>query len=154
MTYYIDLQNPDEIQLPISEERICELAQIALESRINEAELTIRFVGTEEMTYLNHTYRKKNSTTNVLSFPFKVPNGVTFDPPLLGDVVICPKVLVDESEQLQKTLEEHWALIVIHGVLHLLGYDHINDDDAEIMQGIEIQLLTQLGYDNPYKREE
>jgi probable rRNA maturation factor len=72
----------------------------------------------------------------------------------LGDVIICPQVLFDESKQFHKTLESHWALIVIHGILHLLGYDHIKDDDAVIMQAIEIKLLAELGVANPYDTED
>ncbi len=154
MTHYIDIQNPENQTLPLTPERMNQLVTMTLTGRVDEAELTIRFVDKDEMTHLNHMYRKKNAHTNVLAFPAKLPPGVTLDYTLLGDVIICPAVLVEESIQLHKTLEEHWSLILIHGVLHLLGYDHINDEDAKIMQGIEIQLLTELGYDNPYDQEE
>ncbi|MDI1351847.1 MAG: rRNA maturation RNase YbeY, partial [bacterium] len=107
-----------------------------------------------EMVYLNDTYRKQNKTTNVLAFPCSLPDAIELESPLLGDVIICPQVLAEESIQLNKALSEHWALIVMHGILHLLGYDHIEDDEAEVMQAIEIKLLATLGYANPYEVKE
>jgi probable rRNA maturation factor len=106
------------------------------------------------MIDLNHTYRKQNKTTNVLSFPSDLPESIQLDCPFLGDIIICPEVLLTESQQHNKSLQEHWSLIVIHGVLHLLGYDHIEEDDALTMQGIEIKLLAELNYANPYDTEE
>ena len=153
MTYYIDIQNATEEALVINEEKLTQLASITLRDYQKEAELTLRFVDPEEMLFLNSTYRKQNKTTNVLAFPSALPPGIQLECPLLGDVIICPEVLVTESKQLNKTLEAHWTLIVIHGILHLLGYDHIKDDDAEIMQAIEIKLLAELGYANPYDAE-
>jgi len=111
-------------------------------------------VDSEEITYLNHAYRKKNKPTNVLAFPANLPDNIGLDYPLLGDVIICPLVLKQESLSLDKPLTAHWAHIVIHGVLHLLGYDHINEEDADKMQAVEIKLLTQLGFDNPYQEDE
>ncbi len=154
MTYYIDIQNATEHSSPISEDYLTKFASFALKDQQSEAELTIRLVKSEEMIDLNHSYRKQNKTTNVLAFPCSLPDEIQLDCPLLGDVIICPEVLLEESKQLNKSLEEHWALIVIHGVLHLLGYDHIEEEDALIMQGIEIKLLEELGYTNPYDREE
>jgi len=154
MNYHIDIQNASDEDLPVSEEEITRLASLALKNYAKDAELTIRLVTPEEMTYLNHTYRKQNKTTNVLAFPSTIPADIQLKYPLLGDVIICPQVLVAESKQLKKTLEEHWALILIHGILHLLGYDHIKDDDATMMQTIEIKLLAELGYVNPYDTEE
>lgn len=154
MTYYIDIQNASSESIPVTEEGLSQLAILALRKHVQKAELTIRLVDPEEMVHLNHTYRQKNTTTNVLAFPFALPDGVTLECPLLGDVVICPAVLREESIKQKKSLNEHWALILIHGVLHLLGYDHIKDEDAQIMQSIEIKLLSELGYDNPYENEE
>ncbi|WP_298622300.1 rRNA maturation RNase YbeY [uncultured Legionella sp.] len=153
MTYHIDIQNAAPNPIPLTDDDLTKLASLALRDHQKDAELTIRLVDAEEMIYLNNSYRKQNKTTNVLAFPSALPEGIELEFPLLGDVIICPEVLLEESRQLAKTIDEHWALIVIHGVLHLLGYDHINDDDAKIMQGIEIKLLTELGYGNPYDIE-
>jgi|KBSSwiStaDraftv2_1062776.scaffolds.fasta_scaffold562585_2 probable rRNA maturation factor len=112
------------------------------------AEVSIRIVSKEESAALNQTYRGKSNATNVLSFPADIPKVVESN--LLGDLVICAGVLSDEATAQQKPLQAHWAHITIHGVLHLLGYDHIRDEDANTMEQLEINLLKQLGYDNPY----
>ncbi|KTD00755.1 rRNA maturation RNase YbeY [Fluoribacter gormanii] len=153
MSYYIDIQNATNESLPVREDEIIRLASLALRDYQQEAELTVRLVTPEEMIHLNHTYRKQNKTTNVLAFPSELPPEIQLECPLLGDVIICPQVLLEESKQLKKTLESHWALILIHGILHLLGYDHIKDDEAAIMQAIEIKLLAELGFPNPYDAE-
>jgi len=113
------------------------------------AELTVRIVDEAEMTVLNATYRHKNAPTNVLSFPFEAD--VPLDVALLGDVVICAPVVAREAIEQHKSVEAHWAHLVIHGVLHLLGYDHHSDVEAEKMESREIQLLHQFGYANPYE---
>ncbi|CAM2875498.1 rRNA maturation RNase YbeY [Legionella worsleiensis] len=154
MTYHVDVQNATNQQPPVSEDELIKLAGLALRDQCNDAELTVRLVDAEEMIYLNNTYRKQNKTTNVLAFPCSLPDTIKLECPLLGDVIICPEVLLEESKQMQKSLHEHWALIIIHGVLHLLGYDHIEDDDARVMQDLEIKLLAELGYRNPYHFEE
>lgn len=153
MTYYIDIQNATDDELAISEEELTRLASLVLNHYKKEAELTVRFVSLEEITYLNKTYRQFDKPTNVLAFPSNLPPDVQLECPLLGDVIICPKVLLTESKELNKTLEAHWTLILIHGILHLLGYDHIKDDEAVIMQAVEIKLLAELGYTNPYDAE-
>lgn len=153
MTYYIDVQNATNEALALNEDDITRIASLALGDYQKDAELTVRFVAPEEITYLNHTYRKKNQPTNVLAFPSALPAEIQLECPLLGDVIICPQILLMESKELNKTLDAHWALILIHGILHLLGYDHIKDDDAVIMQAIEIKLLAELGYSNPYDAE-
>lgn len=153
MNYCIDIQNATDEPLPVSDERLTQLATMALKEYKKEAELTLRFVTPQEITQLNDTYRKQNKSTNVLAFPSELPPEIQLDYPLLGDVIICPDVLIEESRQLNKSLESHWALIVIHGILHLLGYDHIKDEDANEMQAIEIQLLAELGFANPYDAE-
>lgn len=154
MNYYIDIQHACDTSLPFSDETINRWVTLTLLPHKNSAELTLRFVDTPEMIKLNHTYRKQNKVTNVLAFPSSYPAEIELDYPLLGDVVICPAVLLDESQQLETPLEAHWAHIVIHGVLHLLGYDHIIESDALIMRPLEIDVLKKLGFDNPYKTEE
>jgi probable rRNA maturation factor len=153
MNYYIDIQNATGEPLALNEEQITHLASLALRDHKKEAELTIRLVTPEEMTQLNFTYRKKNKPTNVLAFPSDLPSEFQLDYSFLGDVVICPQILLEESKELDKTLAEHWALILIHGILHLLGYDHIKDDETLLMQAIEVDLLKELGYVNPYDTE-
>lgn len=115
---------------------------------MDEAEITIRLVDKNEITELNDQYRHQNKATNVLSFPAELPDHI--DLPLLGDLVICAAVVIEEAAQQQKNTADHWAHMVIHGTLHLLGYDHVDDDEAEIMEALEIKLLAKLGIDNPY----
>ena len=113
-----------------------------------EYELTVRIVDKDEIQTLNKTYRHQDKPTNVLSFPFEAPPQIQL--PLLGDLVICHEVVVDEADQQQKTIAQHWAHMVIHGVLHLKGYDHIDDSEADIMEALEIQILDKLDICNPY----
>ncbi|MEC9084933.1 MAG: rRNA maturation RNase YbeY [Pseudomonadota bacterium] len=133
------------------EELVRDWAQLAWQGE-DPSEVTIRIVGSEESQALNHQYRGKDYPTNVLSFPFEAPPGITV--PLAGDLVICAPVVENEAREQHKTLEAHWAHMVIHGMLHLQGYDHIDDKDAEVMEALEIRLLAQLGYGNPYEAEE
>lgn len=114
-----------------------------------EFELTIRIVNSDESQQLNNQYRGKNKPTNVLSFPFEVPEGIDLN--LLGDLVVCAPVVQEEASEQKKTLVDHWAHMVIHGCLHLLGYDHINDDEAEEMETLEINILAKLTINNPYE---
>ena len=113
-----------------------------------EYELTVRIVDKDEIQTLNKTYRHQDKPTNILSFPFEAPPQIQL--PLLGDLVICHEVVVDEADQQQKTIAQHWAHMVIHGVLHLKGYDHIDDSEADIMEALEIQILDKLDICNPY----
>ncbi|RMF19432.1 MAG: rRNA maturation RNase YbeY, partial [Gammaproteobacteria bacterium] len=89
--------------------------------------------------------------TNVLSFPFENPPGLTL--PLLGDIIVCPSVVAREAREQDKPLKHHWAHMIIHGMLHLQGYDHILDDEAEVMENLERQLLTQLDIPDPYRQD-
>ncbi|WP_337840838.1 rRNA maturation RNase YbeY [Rheinheimera sp.] len=114
-----------------------------------DAEVTIRIVDEDESRQLNFDYREKDKPTNVLSFPFELPPGVD-ELPLLGDLVICAAVVATEAAEQGKALHHHWAHMVVHGCLHLLGYDHIDDADAEEMEQEEIQILATLGIENPY----
>ncbi|MBA2648013.1 MAG: rRNA maturation RNase YbeY [Legionella sp.] len=154
MNYHIDIQNVSNKRLPLTHSALHNLAALALRDQKKQAELTIRLVRAEEMTALNNQYRQKNKVTNVLAFPSSLPECIELETPFLGDIVICPEVLRTESKHLHKVLKAHWALIVIHGVLHLLGYDHINTADADKMQTIEIGLLAELGFESPYDTED
>tara|TARA_R110002050_G_scaffold269917_2_gene412500 strand:- start:33731 stop:34195 length:465 start_codon:yes stop_codon:yes gene_type:complete len=124
-------------------------AEAALQEDVTEdCELSIRLVDVAESAELNMTYRAKSGPTNVLSFPFDSP--IAMDPILLGDLVICVPVVEKEAVEQIKQLEHHWAHLVVHGCLHLLGYDHIEDDEAEEMEAFEIEILQTLAIDNPY----
>lgn len=124
-------------------------AQILADFPAGEAlEITIRVVDETESQELNSAYRGKDKPTNVLSFPFEQPPGLNL--PLLGDLVVCQSVVATEAEQQNKTLTAHWAHMLVHGTLHLLGYDHINDEEAEQMESLEVQILNSLGIDDPY----
>ncbi|RDV24572.1 rRNA maturation RNase YbeY [Alteromonas aestuariivivens] len=116
---------------------------------IDEGELTVRFVGEAESQELNHQYRDRNKPTNVLSFPFECPPGIELN--LLGDLVICAPVIAREALEQSKPTPHHYAHMVVHGMLHLLGFDHIEQDEAEEMEALEIQILSQLDIDDPYQ---
>ena len=113
------------------------------------AQVSIRIVNEDESQSLNNTYRGKDKPTNVLSFPMDVPEQLNI--PMLGDLVICAPVVEREARQQHKTSTEHWAHMVIHGMLHLQGYDHVSDEQAAEMESLEIKLLQQLGFANPYE---
>lgn len=111
-------------------------------------ELSIRLVELEESQSLNSQYRHKDKPTNVLSFEFEAPEGLSLN--LLGDLVICSDIVSSEAISQNKPLLSHWAHMVIHGCLHLLGFDHINDSDADEMESLEIEILAKLDISNPY----
>jgi len=144
----VDLQNACDSDLVPAE---AELAQWARTGWLGEGEteITLRVVDETESAELNSGYRGKDYPTNVLSFPFEVPEGMELD--LLGDLVICADVVKREAEEQGKTLQAHWAQMVIHGMLHLQGYDHQNDQEAEIMESLEVRLLGELGFLDPYQ---
>ena len=117
-------------------------------------EMTIRIVSEDESQTLNYEYRGKNKPTNVLSFEFEQPPGLVDlgeELPYLGDLVICADLVAKEAKEQNKSLESHWAHMIVHGTLHLQGYDHIDEDDAEEMEALEIEIMQSLGYENPYQ---
>ncbi len=124
----------------------------ALSSQKTPLEVTIRLVDTPEITALNTQYRQKSKPTNVLSFPFDMPPESLEDGEIqiLGDIVICAKIVNQEAIEQGKSPTAHWAHMVIHGTLHLLGYDHETETDATTMEAIEITLLESMGFPNPY----
>jgi len=132
---------PDEIQLRY-------WAETALEDLKENAELTIRIVDEDEGTQLNEQWRKSQGPTNVLSFTYEGESNIA--PDFLGDIIICAPVVTSEAEEQNKNNHAHWAHMVIHGVLHLTGFDHIDPEDADRMENLEINILEKLNYKNPY----
>lgn len=119
-----------------------------------ETELTIRIVDQAESQTLNADYRGKDKPTNVLSFPFENPSVLVDlgeELPYLGDLVICAEVVIAEANDQNKVLMDHWAHMVVHGCLHLQGFDHIEEDEAEEMEALEIEILDSLGIASPYE---
>lgn len=120
-----------------------------LEGRRGEAELAVRVVDEAEGRRLNHDYRGRDYATNVLSFPAELPEDLGLQ--LLGDLVLCAPVVAREAAEQGKPLLAHWAHLTIHGCLHLLGFDHESDIDAEAMEALETEILGRLGYPDPYQ---
>jgi probable rRNA maturation factor len=122
-----------------------------LQDESQNSEIVIRIVDEQEMIQYNEQYRRKIGSTNILSFPFDPPKGVDSD--LLGDLLICAPVIEAESQQQNKELEHHWAHMIVHGVLHLIGYNHLDELEAEEMEAIEIKILRSIKIDNPYEEK-
>ncbi len=144
----LDLQLAVEADNLPSQAQLESWAALALAEH-PDAELTIRITDEAESQQLNRDYRGKDKPTNVLSFPFEAPPGIEL--PLLGDLVICAAVVAREAQEQEKAPMDHWAHMVIHGCLHLIGYDHIEDEDADEMESLERQLLAQIGIADPYQ---
>jgi probable rRNA maturation factor len=120
------------------------LKKWALAALEEDAEVALRIVGETEGRELNRDYRGKDYATNVLTFP------LTDDPVLMGDIVLCHAVVEKEALEQNKPVEAHYAHLVVHGMLHLQGYDHETDEEAEVMETLETQIVTKLGYADPY----
>lgn len=123
---------------------------LATHDREGKSTLCIRIVDKSESQELNRHFRKKDSPTNILSFEYELPPEVSSDNQTLGDLVLCPAIIAAEAAEYGVPLQDHWAHLIIHGVLHLIGYDHIDDADAQVMQKKEIELLSKLNIKNPY----
>lgn len=151
MTLVLALQNAttsSQVPSPLELQSWVEAALAAI-GYAQDAELVIRIVDAAEGADLNRRYRQRSHPTNVLSFPFQSPPGVACTT-LLGDVVICAPVVLREAAQQHKDPWAHWAHLVIHGVLHLMDYDHQTDSQADMMEKTEIRILQGLGYPDPY----
>ena len=119
------------------------------QTTLHEVEISVRLVDREEMSQLNETYRGKKGPTNVLSFHADLPPELAL--PLLGDIVICAPVVAAEAAEQGKSASAHWAHMTVHGTLHLLGYDHVEEEDAVSMEALESTILSQMDYDCPYE---
>jgi len=153
----LELDVQREVSALPGDEELFSWVNAALEfENYADAELTIRFVSEDESAELNKQYRNKKGSTNILSFPFEVPAELDgeIELNLLGDLIICSDVVKKEAEQQNKSEIAHWAHMLVHGTLHLLGYDHLADADAAIMETKEIKILSKLGYSDPYREIE
>ena len=147
----VDVQRAvDGDDLP-DDEDFREWAEVVLAGSDEAVEVTIRLVDVQESAELNKRYRLKSGPTNVLSFPFEPPPDV--HSALLGDLVICAPLVRQEAVDQGKQIQAHWAHMVVHGLLHLQGYDHQTAADARQMESLEIKILGELGYPDPYCRE-
>jgi probable rRNA maturation factor len=155
----LDLQlASDCTDMPTQEDIQLWLDTLLSYQQLTDKEMTVRIVDDAEIQQLNQQYRGKDTVTNVLSFPFEMPElvlpeGIEMDESIsnfLGDIVISAQVVKQESKQQNKLLKHHWAHMLIHGTLHLLGYDHIEEQEAEEMESIEIAILQKLAIDDPY----
>ncbi|QHJ10150.1 Endoribonuclease YbeY [Paraglaciecola mesophila] len=150
MTAIVDLQiASDALNLPKAEDFQRWLDAVLAYQQLSNQEITVRIVDIKESQDLNYTYRGKDKPTNVLSFPFEAPPGLSLN--LLGDLVVCASVVATEAKEQNKALAHHWAHMIVHGALHLLGFDHITDDEAQQMEAIEVIILKQFSIDDPYQ---
>ena len=144
----LSVQYPDaRLQESITRPKIRRWVQAAL---LAPAELTIRFVDAEEGRVLNRDYRAKDYATNVLTFAYNEGEEIGADEPTRADIILCTDVLEKEAAEQKKTLEEHTAHLIVHGVLHAQGYDHDDDEEAVEMEQLERDILEALGYPDPY----
>lgn len=160
MTAILDLQLATTSSVIPTQDNIqLWLNTVLAHQNLSAHEITVRLVDIEESQALNLDYRGKDKPTNVLSFPFEMPEILSQQdadedskiPSLLGDLVVCSQVVEAEAKQQNKPNLDHWAHMIVHGCLHLLGYDHIEDAEADEMEGLEITILKQLSIDDPYQ---
>jgi probable rRNA maturation factor len=152
--YHIVIQQAAEKALAPKPSFLKKWAETALARKKESGEVTIRIVSVDEMAALNKKFRYKEGPTNVLSFPFDMPDvPLPIDVPIIGDIVICADIVNKEASDQGKTSDAHWAHMVVHGVFHLLGYDHQTDQEANVMESLEADILQQLGFANPYQSE-
>ena len=145
----IDLQNDSDLPNVPDERQLASWVEQALQQAYPGLEQSIRVVDEVESRQLNKAYRGKDRPTNVLSFPSEQSELLDYD--YLGDLVICAVVVEAEAAQQGKSLTAHWAHMIVHGMLHLQGYDHLDESEAEQMETLEIEILAALGHTNPYQ---
>lgn len=148
----LDVQRASKAKGVPSDALLRRWARAALADTGGSHELTVRIVDAKESAALNKEYRHKQGPTNVLSFPFEAPPGVVTR--LLGDLVLCAEVVQREAQEQGKSPQAHWAHMIVHGVLHLRGFDHLAPDEAVEMEALETEILARLGYPDPYELHE
>lgn len=148
----LECQNPNSFESVPNQTDCQNWVAAAIQDLNQDLSIVIRFVDAEESQNLNSSYRQKDAPTNVLSFSFEMPDipGPLVEPKHLGDLVLCEPVVLREAKNQNKDILQHWSHLIIHGTLHLQGYDHIKSSEAEVMESLEIKILDSLGFDNPY----
>jgi probable rRNA maturation factor len=150
MTALLELQNEGQLNCPsLTDFELWANATLAAINHTKNAAFTLRIAGAVEVQSLNMQYRNQDKPTNVLSFPADLPEELEL--PDIGDIVICAEIVEQEAFEQKKPLKSHWAHMTVHGILHLLGYDHLEDSEATIMEALETKILTTLGYTAPYE---
>jgi len=149
---FVEVQRATESVSTPDDQQFETWVKAALAGKRSQAEVVIRLVDPEEARQLNHQFRQKDYATNVLSFPAELPQGIPADVAgsMLGDLLICAPVVAEEAKSQGKQEVDHWAHLSIHGVLHLLGYDHEIESDAAVMEALEVEILRELGISDPY----
>ena len=147
MTIDVDIQIVTEFETIPEKNEFEGWVSAALQSDFDNLEQTIRIVDEAEIQSLNSQFRASNTPTNILSFPSEIPH---IDYQNLGDLIICAPIVLSEAKQQGKDIIAHWAHLVVHGMLHLQGYDHEDDESAKKMEALEVKILSTLGYSNPY----
>ena len=149
MTNEVDIQIVSNIESIPEPLKLACWAESVLGDKVEHTEMAIRVVDEDEIAELNHRFRNKPGPTNVLSFACEPIEGIPMN--VLGDIVVCAPIVEQEAVEQRKSIEAHWAHMIVHGVLHLLGYDHIKTADALAMEAEENRLLSGFGFSNPYE---
>jgi probable rRNA maturation factor len=150
MTAQLELQNDGQLSCPLlTDFELWANATLAAINHTKPAAFTLRIAGAIEIQSLNAQYRNQDKATNVLSFPADLP--AELELPDIGDIIICAEIVAQEAATQNKPLKSHWAHMTVHGILHLLGYDHLEDSEATVMEALETKILTTLGYTAPYE---
>ena len=151
MTVVVELSQSDEFNQDDDEvPLLSQFQQWANAAYLKDADVvaSMQVLSLNDMQTLNRDFSGKDKPTNVLSFPMELPEQVDIN--LLGDLALCAEVINAEAKQQNKSQEAHWAHMVVHGMLHLQSYDHIESDEAEVMESLEIKILQDMGISNPY----
>ena len=152
----LNIINDDEYSIPRFQDLLKCYELVTTHHNIKTASVNVNIISNEEIQQINKNFRNIDKPTNIISFEFEKPEGLPDNivDNFLGDIIIAPAVLEKEAFEQHKTINDHWCHIFIHGLLHLLGYDHIVDDEAETMEKLEIELLAKLNITNPYLETE
>ena len=149
---HVDVMNNSSSLMSPNQHDIKKWVEMSVGLHRSKAEVSLLIVDEKEGAELNRQWRGKEGPTNVLSFPSDLPPELKL--PLLGDIIICAPVVEREAKEQKKSIDAHWAHMIVHGTLHLLGYDHVDDNEADKMESLEEEILSKIGYPDPYRKKE